>query len=75
MKTFYVTFTEEIDELLEGQADLSSGLLTEKQAERVAKLYLEENPHLSGLVATFHNKRMYDTGDYGEAEEFSLLYS
>lgn len=76
---YYVTFSEEIDDLIEGQADISDEL-TEPEAKAAAEEYLAQPwaEELTGVVATFHNLKAYqaaeETGDYGPTEVGSILY-
>lgn len=71
---YYVTFSEEIDNLVEGGADIS-GTMTTDEAEKRAIEYLEENDGLTGVIATFHDLATYGTDDnWAESEIESILY-
>lgn len=78
-KKYYVTFTDEIDGLAEGSSDIDTGDYTEKQAEREARAYMDECPDLTGVIATFHDRKAYDQArkeyhDFAPTETHSILW-
>lgn len=78
-KKYYVTFSIEIDGLLEGDANMGSGEMTELQARKQAMTYLKTDEakemNLSGISATFHDIELYNQKLWGEAEVNYMLYT
>lgn len=73
-KTFYVTYSDEVDGLVIGMSGLHSDVLSKPEVKEEVEQYLREETYLSGVVATFHCEEAYNEGRYDDAELYSIYY-